>query len=63
VNRFEINPFRELKKLHETIFPLRVELGNKISEVQKHFLPRQASEILLHVNALSKRFGGNIDEL
>jgi hypothetical protein len=62
-NRFEISPLAERKRLHETSFPPRVEVGNKVSEVRKHFLPRLASEILLRVNALSKKFGGNIDEL
>ena len=27
-NRFKIGPFRELKRLHEAIFPLHVEAGN-----------------------------------
>jgi hypothetical protein len=27
-NRFKIGPFRELKRLYEAIFPLRIEDGN-----------------------------------
>jgi len=53
---------RRLKSLHETIFPLHVEDGNKAFEGRKHFLPRLAGEILLRVNELSEQFGGKVDE-
>jgi hypothetical protein len=57
-NRFKIGLVHWIKRLHQTIFPLPVEVGNQEFEVRKHFLPRPAGEILLRVNELSEQFGG-----
>jgi hypothetical protein len=62
-NRFKIGPVPGLKRLHEAIFPLPVEVGNYVFEAGKHSLPRLAGEILLRVNEISERFGGKIHEL
>ena len=62
-NRLKIGPFRELKRRHEAIFPLPIEVGNQVFEVRNHFLPRRPAEILLRVNEFSERCGGKINEL
>jgi hypothetical protein len=62
-NRFKIGLFLGLKRRHEEIFPLSIEVGNKITEFRKHSLPRPAANILLCVNEFSERFGGKIHEL
>jgi hypothetical protein len=62
-NRFEKRPFREVKRLQEAILPTLVEFGNDFSEVQKHFIPIFAADILLRVNEIFEKFGGKIHEL
>ena len=57
-NRFKIGLFRELKRLHEAIFPLLIEVGNEESEARKHFFPRRAGDILLRVNEFSENLEG-----
>ena len=62
-NRFEICRFHRVKRLHETIFPLPVEVGNYVSNIWEHFFPRRAGEILLRVNKLPEQFREKIHEL
>ena len=62
-NRFEIHPFREVKRLQEAILPPLVESGNVLSEFRKHSIPVFASDILLRVNDVLEKFGGKIHEL
>jgi hypothetical protein len=62
-NRFKLPPIREVKRLQEAILPALVEFGNEFSEVQKHFIPIFAADILLRVNEVLEKSGGKIHEL
>ena len=62
-NRFKLPPIRKVKRLQEAILPTLVEFGNEFAEVQKHFIPIFATDILLCVNEVLEKFRGKIHEL
>src|ERR1700691_1471495 len=56
-NRFEKFLLSWIKGLPKIFIRLLIKVRNHHSEGPKHFLPRVASKILLHVSGLSEQFG------